>query len=253
VSAAALKHELDKLGFRETVFGRRRLYLAPELAGQASSIDLHLKWLDRRRESASGNRQSAFAVQLDGLPPMFMRRYRRGGMMRFLVSDLYFGEAPRPLQELVVTLTARKRGLPVAEPLGAAVQWLAPGFYRGWFLTRALDGRTLWDLLLNETDQATRWQALEQARVSIERLQEGGLYHADLNFQNLFVCRGETPPHVVALDLDKARLRPDPLPAALRRTNFARLDRSARKLTSAGAILTDQERAILDLGRQGAK
>jgi hypothetical protein len=253
VSAAALKHELEKLGFRETVFGRCRLYLAPELAGQASSIDRHLQRLDRRREPASGNRRSAFAVQLDGLPPMFMRRYRRGGMMRFLVSDLYLGEAPRPLQELAVTATARKRGLPLAEPLGAAVQWLAPGLYRGWFLTRALDGQTLWDLLLNETDQATRRQALEQARVSIDRLHDGGLYHADLNFQNLFVCRGTTPPDVVALDLDKARLHPDPLPAALRRTNFARLDRSARKLISAGAILTDQERAIFDLGRRGAK
>jgi lipopolysaccharide kinase (Kdo/WaaP) family protein len=247
VTAAALKHDLDKLGFPETVFGRRRLYLAPELAGQASSIDLHLKWLDRRREPASGNRRSAFAVQLDGLPPMFMRRYRRGGMMRFLVSDLYVGEAPRPLQELAVTLTARKRGLPVAQPLGAAMQWLAPGLYRGWFLTRALEGRTLWDLLLYDTDQATRRQALEQARVSIERLHEGGLYHADLNFHNLFVCEGERPLRVVVLDLDKARLYPAALPQSLRRANFKRLARSARRLAAAGAVLSGSERDVAGL------
>ena len=99
MTGAALKRELEKLGFREAVFGRRRLYLAPELSGQAGSIDLHLKATNLLGESARGNRRSAFVVRLDGLPPMFVRRYRRGGMMRFLTCDFYVGVAPRPLQE----------------------------------------------------------------------------------------------------------------------------------------------------------
>lgn len=118
----------------------------------------------------------------------------------------------------------------------------------GWFLTRALEGATLWNLLLSGGEPDTRRRALEQARVSIDRLHEGGLYHADLNFHNLFVSTGAAPLQVVVLDLDKARLYPAPLSSARRRRNFRRLARSALKLIKAGVILTPAESAILGVG-----
>jgi len=247
MTAATLKNELVKLGFREAIFGHRRLYLAPDVAPHALTIDRHLAAIAKAPASGLGNRRSAVSLAIAGLPPMFARRYRRGGMMRFLVSEVYAGLAPRPLQELMVTATAHQRALPVVEPLGAGVEWLATGVYRGWFLTRALQGETLWELLLNRSDADIRRQALEQARTTIDRLHDGGLYHADLNFHNLFVSYG-TPPRVVALDLDKARLYPQSLSPARRRANFGRLTRSARKLIEAGAILTAAQRAILGIG-----
>ncbi len=109
----------------------------------------------------------------------------------------------------MVTAAARQRDLPVVEAMGAMVETAGPCLYRGWFLTRALDGVTLWNLLLSgERDRA---EAIAQARTSVDRLHDGGLYRADLNFHNLFVCGDERPPRVVALDLDKARLYPDAL------------------------------------------
>jgi hypothetical protein len=248
VTAASLTGELAGLGFSEVAFGRRRLNVVRQLAGQAQMIDSHLSSIDPSDTAAAGNRRSAVAVTIDGLPPMFVRRSRRGGLMRFLWSELYVGFAPRPLRELVVNAAACQRGLPVVEPLGAMVETLGPGLYRGWFLTRALEGATLWNLLLNGGEAAVRRMALEQTRASIKRLHDGGLYHADLNFHNLFVCTGAAPFAVVVLDLDKARLYPDPLTPALRRRNFRRMGRSALKLIKAGALLTPEEAALLGLG-----
>ena len=122
----------------------------------------------------------------------------------------------------MVNAAAYQRGLPVVEPLGAMVEALGPGLYRGWFLTRALEGATLWNLLLDGGEAAVRRMALEQTRGIIKRLHDGGLYHADLNFHNLFVCTSADPFAVVVLDLDKARLYPGPLAPALRRRNLRR-------------------------------
>ncbi|MGO9059856.1 MAG: lipopolysaccharide kinase InaA family protein [Candidatus Binataceae bacterium] len=249
MAPAKLRNELAELGFREAVFGRRCLYLTSQLADRAQMIERRLTSLDPSGAGAAGNRRSAMAITMDNLPPMFARRYRRGGLMRFLVAELYTGLTPRPLRELVVNARARQRGLPVVEPLGAMVELFGPCFYWGWFLTRALEGATLWNLLLAGGEAAMRRQALEQARVSIDRLHRGGLYHADLNFHNLFVRTSESSLQVVLLDLDKARLYPGPLTAALRRRNFHRLGRSALKLIKAGAFLTPEEATILGFGQ----
>ncbi len=245
---AALRDELAGLGFHESGFGRRRLYLASEIAAYAASVNHHLIADRFAVQSAFGNRRSAFALTVAGLPPMFVRRYRRGGLMRFLVAELYAGTVPRPLHELRVTAAAHRRGLPVVEPMGAMVEAAGPCLYRGWLLTRALHGTTLWELLLSAPQPQARRQALHQARAAIDRLHEGGLYHADLNLHNLFVYSDEQRPGVVVLDLDKARLYPGALPARIRRNNFSRLARSARRLAAAGPSLADDERAILGIG-----
>ncbi len=247
MKAAALRAELVRLGFQETALGRRRLYLAPKIAADAELINRNLTSSRPATEQGAGNRRSAFALTIAGLPPMFARRYRRGGLMRFLVSELYAGTSPRPLHELMITAAALQRGLPVVEPMGAIVESAGPYFYRGWFLTRALEGTTLWSLLLSGVEHDLRRAALAQARATIDQLHEGGLCHADLNFHNLFVCTGRPALRVVALDLDKARLYRGALPARRRRANFSRLARSARRLNTAGALLSREEKGLIGI------
>jgi lipopolysaccharide kinase (Kdo/WaaP) family protein len=243
-SEAALREALAQLDFQEIVLGRSRFYLAQQIAGDPESISRHLKPI-AAGAPAAGNRRSAMRLNIAGLPPMYARRSRRGGLMRYLVSELYAGIVPRPLRELVITATARQRGLPVVQPLGAVVEWVGPWLYRGWFLSAALEGQTLWELLLSGPDEQTRREALVQTRAAIERLHQGGLYHADLNLHNFFVCVAEPALRVVLLDLDKSRLYPSALAAGLRRSNFARLARSAQKLARCGVALSEGENKML--------
>ncbi len=240
MTLAALREELGRLGFEEQTIGRNRFYLAEPIFQHLSSI--------AGRVEGAGNRRGAVALNVKGLPPMYARRSRRGGLMRFVVSELYAGAVPRPLHELMITAAGRRRGLPVVEPMGAVVEKAGPWLYRGWFLTRALEGSTLWNFLLAESDPENRREALVLARDSIDCLHAAGLHHADLNLHNLFICTSERPWRVVVMDLDKARLYSSPLVHRRRAANFRRLSRSALRLVAAGGMLTESEQKLIGIG-----
>src|SRR5258708_6171090 len=117
--------------------GRRELVIHRDIAPQAAQIMVKLGELTSAVEAGAGNRKSAFRLSLDDGLELFARRSRRGGMTASILSDVYAGMTPRPLTELAVTIEAMRRGIPVAEPMGAMVEWIVPVLYRGVFLTRA--------------------------------------------------------------------------------------------------------------------
>ena len=219
--------------------GRRILYLRPDLAPEAPLILARIDELGRTSRAGAGIRQSGFAFAIGDRLNVFFRRSRRGGLMRLINRDIYFGRQTRPRRELAIAAEATRRGLPVAEPLGALIEPLAPGVYRGAMLTRTLNGMTLWEFIRTDDDPIVRAHVFEQARHAIERIHQGGLCHADLNLHNLFVTRAGESFTVVILDLDKARLYPGTLPPHLRQRNLRRLARSARKLDPARRLLDD--------------
>lgn len=236
-------------GFVPIRAGDWRMYLAPALIAHRERLIAALAAWAESRPLGAGNRRGALPLRLEGLPPMYVRYNRRGGMIARLLDDLYFGFRPRPWRELEISLRARERGVAVAEPLAAGVAYRAPGLYRGWFVTCALAGMTLWEFLGRETDSPRRARALRGARVAIERAHEAGLCHADLNLHNLMVDEAAGEFAFTLLDLDKARLYASPLSASRQAAIWRRVERSARKLEQAGCLRA-QERAIL-LGKSG--
>ena len=225
--------------------GRRTLYLRHDLAPDAPQILARIDELGRNSRAGVGIRQSGFALVIGDRLNLFFRRSRRGGLLRLINRDIYFGTRPRPLRELTIAAEAARRRLPVAEPLGALIEPLAPAVYRGALLTRTLNGMTLWEFLRTDDDPVVRAHVLAQARDAIARIHQGGLCHADLNLHNLFVTRAGESFTVVILDLDKARLYPDALPPQLRQRNLRRLARSARKLDPAHRLLDAAALGIL--------
>jgi lipopolysaccharide kinase (Kdo/WaaP) family protein len=240
---AAVAREFSKISA-----GPYQLYLHADLARYAATLAAALRELGGPGAPGAGNRRSGFRLALPAGPDLFVRRARRGGAIRFVLDDLYFGFHPRPLAELAVTAAAARRGVPLAEPMGAAVRWVAPGLYRGFFITRAASGMTLWEFLRTDDDAGVRAHVLERAREAIETMLRAGLHHADLNLENLFVTpRGESFA-VIILDLDKARLHDRPVAAAARRRIAARLMRSARKLDPRGQYLDSAALSLLNFG-----
>jgi hypothetical protein len=225
--------------------GRRELVIHRDIASHAAELLKKLDALASASEAGAGNRKSAFRMQLDDGLEMYARSGRRGGLIASILSDVYVGIAPRPLNELAVTVEAMKRGIPVAEPMGAMIEWIGPALYRGFFLTRAVRGMTLWQFVKTDDDPTVRSHVLAQARAAIDAMQAKGLFHADLNLHNLLVTQVRDSFTVIIIDLDKARLFDTPLSAALRRANAARLLRSARKLDPSGQYLDAAALAIL--------
>jgi hypothetical protein len=224
---------------------RRELVIHREIASQAAPVMRELAELTSAVEVGAGNRQSAYRLDLGGGVELFARRGRRGGLIASILSDVYFGITPRPLTELAVTVEAVRRGIPVAEPMGAMIEWLSPVLYRGFFLTRAVRGMTLWEFLKTDDDPTVRTHVLGQARAAIGTMHDKGLFHADLNLHNLLVTQARDSFSVVVIDLDKSRLFDAPLSAAMRRANATRLIRSARKLDPSGKFLDAAALSIL--------
>src|ERR1700676_3287808 len=148
--------------------GRRILYIRRDFAPRATAIFAALAELNRGSASGTGNRGSGFPLRLDGGPELFARWGRRGGLVRFITPDIYFGASTRPLRELAVANEARLRGIPIAEPLGTMIEAVAPGFYRSAFITRALSGMTLWEFLRADDDAVVRAHIVEMARHAID-------------------------------------------------------------------------------------
>jgi len=227
--------------------GRRELVLHRDIAPQAVQILDRLGELTTAAEAGAGNRQSAYRLNLAEGLELFARRGRRGGMIASVLSDVYVGMTPRPRTELAVTIEAMKRGIPVAEPMGAMIEWLGPALYRGFFLTRAVRGMTLWEFVKTDDDPTVRSHVLAEARAAIDTMHDKGLFHPDLNLHNLLVTQAGESFTVIIIDLDKARLFDVPLSLAMRRANAARLMRSARKLDRSRQFLDATALSILDL------
>jgi hypothetical protein len=226
---------------------RRELVIRRDIASQAAQVMQRLTELTSAVEAGAGNRQSAYRLDLGDGAELFARRGRRGGLIASILSDVYVGIAPRPLTELAVTVEAVRRGIPVAEPMGAMIEWLSPVLYRGFFLTRAVRGMTLWEFLKTDDDPTVRTHVLGQARAVMDTMHDKGLFHADLNLHNLLVTQARDSFSVVVIDLDKSRLFDAPLSVAMRRANSTRLMRSARKLDPSGKFLDAAALSILSL------
>lgn len=225
---------------------RRTIVLHRDVAGKAAEIIAHLNMMSRGAAGA-GNRGSGFKIALDNRLEIFARRSRRGGMIRFLLSDLYIGAHPRQFRELDVSIEARRREIPVAEPLGAFVEWAGPLLYRGYFLSRAVSGMTLWEFVRTDDDPTVRAHVLGEAHAAIWKMHDRGLFHADLNLHNLFVAKEGESFAVMILDLDKSRIFAPPLGASMRQANLERLRRSVRKLDPAGQYFDVSALALLGI------
>jgi 3-deoxy-D-manno-octulosonic acid kinase len=224
--------------------GRRELILSREFAPKAAAIVAAADRTLKSSKDGAGNRGSGFRIEVEGTPPLFVRRSIRGGAIAFM-GDLHLGFAPRVIRELAVTSEARKRGVPAPEPIGAIIERIAPAIHRAALITRYIRGMTLWELLRAEEDVSVRSLAARTAREAIDAMHRAGIFHGDLNLHNLFVSTESEALKIAILDFDKARVHRAPLTPGLRRRNFARLARSIRKLDPERRYLDEEARRVL--------
>ncbi len=182
-----------------------------------------------------------------------VRPYRRGGLAARVLHDTYFGWRPRPFRELYTLEALRLRGAPVVDVYAAAVQWLVPGCYRGWLVTRYIAGsRTLWEWVADAPPAPLRARVFAHVGRAIRRLHDSGGWHPDLNLNNILIgpIPEAGPPEVWFIDFDLAhgatRLPRPP------RADLARLERSARKLDPGGTRVTAADLEALRATYAGA-
>ena len=194
----------------------------------------------------SWGRGHVWRVHTDIQATVIIRFYRRGGFVRHFLSDIYWDRPPRPLAELVATETARQRGVPTIEVLGAYVRWMNSGLYRGLLISREAEGfHNLWEWLQMRSIGPTRSATLTAVARAIATMHEAGIAHADLNLTNILIQSSNTSPQVLLLDFDRAQVLSDPVPRPQRERTLRRLQRSFRKLNPDGALYSADDMARL--------
>lgn len=195
-------------------------------------------------EEVASGRGGARRLILRGGKVVYVRKYLRGGLMRFLVRDLYLVRPPRPVRELEATETARAAGCRVPIVHAIAVEESGP-FYRGWIVTSAIDEARSYIDVFAAADEAGRGVLLSAAGAAIRRLHNAGVYHPDLNGHNLLLdAAGE----VAVIDFDRAAIAAPGL-HRLAEKGRDRFWRSLQKLTTArGLQLGEAERRWLERG-----
>lgn len=172
------------------------------------------------------------SVQLaDGTTALF-RRYRHGGILRSITGKWFFSWPPRPFRELSITEELRRRGFPTVEVYAACVGKIAGPFYRGWLVTRQLEGaHDLWAALHSGFCQSVGIEAvLKAVAAAIRRMHREGVYHRDLNLKNILVRSTAAGVESHVIDFDKAILLLGQLPVPMAEMNLDRLLRSIGKL-----------------------
>jgi 3-deoxy-D-manno-octulosonic acid kinase len=192
-------------------------------------------------ETLPAGRGPTYRIPLADGTDAVLRVARRGGLLARVVRRTYAGLRPRPLRELAVTVEARRRGVPAADVLAARVE--GRFLYRGALLTAEVPAAaTLLEALRRAPDGVARCALATSAGRAIAAMHDAGVFHADLNLQNILVHPGHDGAAITLVDFDRARVQTAPLSSAARRRNLRRLARSLAKLDPDGRLAGVAER-----------
>ncbi|WP_303902553.1 3-deoxy-D-manno-octulosonic acid kinase [Thiohalomonas denitrificans] len=190
----------------------------------------------QRRNDLIGTAQgrgAAMFVRGDG-GEYVLRHYRRGGAPAKISHDCYFWFGlgrTRAWREWHLLVTLHRRALPAPRPV--AVRVVRGGLcYRADIVTARIPGCSLGQLLRHEEVSPETWRAVG---LCIRRFHDAGVYHADLNANNILV--GESG-EVFLVDFDRGRFRPS---GGWQQGNLERLQRSLRKLSNLDVRFTYSE------------
>lgn len=151
--------------------------------------------------TALGGRTVVFGGRIEGIGPVVVKPYRRGGFMRHLTKRYYLKFGPtRCQQEFELLQTARKLGINAPEPVAFA--YCGRLYYTGWLITRSiLQPESL--VQLANTDGAAAQRVMPSVIEQVSKLIEHRILHADLHPGNVIVDKDG---RAFIIDFDKGRI-----------------------------------------------
>ena len=171
-------------------------------------------------------RSSAVSFNIDGLGVVVLKHYQRGGLVGKLIQDTYFYNGlhrTRMVAEFSLLKSMLEKQLPVPAPVAAKVTRRGL-FYTGELITAKLPlTQTLAQRLQTSGLDEALWSAVGQ---TVSRFHEKGVYHADLNANNIML---DEKGQVFLVDFDKSHIKKNKS-GNWRMANLHRLRRSLNKL-----------------------
>jgi len=171
-------------------------------------------------------RGTTFFIQHQG-QDFVLRHYQRGGLVARISNEKYFWlglRFTRPWREWNLLVKMQERGLPV--PIPAAIKAERKGllYKADIMMHRIPHSRTLMHILMTEELAEGYWITIGSV---IRRFHEQGVYHADLNANNILLDEGG---RCYLIDFDRCDMRKPKL--KWQKENLLRLKRSLNKISA---------------------
>lgn len=168
---------------------------------QLKEILTHFRTQKTAEASISGGRATVATAVIEGLGPVVIKQYLRGGIMRFILKNRYvkFGK-PRSQVEFEAMLRLRKLGIRAPEPVAYAYR----GFplYFAWLITRQIEQScTLAELSCHDINRVSN--IMDKVIEQIDRLVECRFIHVDLHPGNILVDGDD---NIYIIDFDKGHV-----------------------------------------------
>ncbi|MCE9581401.1 MAG: hypothetical protein K8T20_02675 [Planctomycetes bacterium] len=155
---------------------------------------------------------------------MVIRRCRRGGALGGLLGDRHW--SPRAAwDEMQMSEKLLRDGVAVAEVLAVRAERHGIAWRLDVVTRKIEDAVQLRELLREDRPAGFARPSVHAVAAAVRRMHDSGLWHADLNLQNILVTRAGD---VRIIDLAGSKVK-RPLPESARLDNLARLYRSLEK------------------------
>jgi 3-deoxy-D-manno-octulosonic acid kinase len=150
--------------------------------------------------SVLGGRRPVSFHEIEGLGPVVVKCYTRGGLIRHLVAARYlkWGKT-RCQKEYEILQQVERLGIRVPAPLVYACQGRL--FYRAWLVTREIPGALNLARLSLENEKRARF-VMKLAIEQVSKLIANNVQHADLHPGNIVIDRNDS---IYLVDFDKGR------------------------------------------------
>lgn len=166
---------------------------------QYEKLTEHFTCSKTSAESGLEGRTSVTRINLEGIGPVVIKHYMRGGLLGSFVKHFYVNLGkPRSRIEYEQMEKARSVGINAPEPICFAFKGKA--FYTAWLVTREIENQqSLARLSMMDTESAI--SAVKKLAPQIFLLADNRIYHKDLHPGNVLVDRNN---RVYLIDFDKA-------------------------------------------------
>jgi 3-deoxy-D-manno-octulosonic acid kinase len=152
-------------------------------------------------DSVLGGRGSICMTDVEGIGPIAIKHYFRGGIIRFLIKQRYLklGKV-RSQIEYEILKKVRHIGIAAPEPIAYAISGFP--FYKAWLVTRKIQTRqSLADLSISDLKHAC--MVMENVIEQVSLLIKNKILHVDLHPGNVVVDNNSK---AYLVDFDKARI-----------------------------------------------
>ena len=170
-------------------------------------------------------RGTTFFIQHQNLD-FVLRHYQRGGLVAKMSKEKYLWlglRFTRPWREWVLLEKMLKKGLPVPVPAAVKVERKGLLYTADIMMHRIPNAKTLMHILMIEELAEGHWISIGS---EIRRFHEEGVYHADLNANNILLDESGC---CFLIDFDRCSIRKPKL--KWQKENLARLKRSLNKIS----------------------